>query len=600
MTRRNINSVLRDTRGGVSIIGVLSLVSVIGIAALSIELGQGYREKVTTQAIADSAALAAANAYSGSKQSSILTPTANGVAKANGIAIADVTVTEISNYSADVGAAVRVVVRKAIPLYFARIFSREVNYIVSSDAIAPLSASTTPACLIALLPSGSGIQLSGGTRINAPNCGVNSNAAIAVTGGSNIVAKATSASGSTSVSGGSIITADTITSGNGSSAQAGSSLNGSQKTTSNSTPDPMAGNAAIAAAQAKLGNYTKPDVQSVPTGDDLTLGYYPTTMTFQGRSAALVNGVWTFPAGTYNIRNLNTQSLTLKIEGPSTVTVSSSVTIGGGGKLIIGDGPVTINAPITLGGGTSMTIGAGRHHMGQVTLSGGSRAQIGPGNLDVNGAILIDGGGSSMTIGAGDYAIGRNGSGNAINLSGGSTLVFGDGAFSANGSITTSGGSGITFGATANHLINGNLALQGSSTFGAGTYTINGSFTNHTGGNITGSNVSFILAGTLSMAGGTNVVLTAPTTSQWGIQDLLFATTSSAATRLAGGSQSQFGGMIHIPNSDLDMTGGVSATGRCFMVAAKTITIASGPAAATYCETMGSGTSGVTSLRLVK
>ncbi|MBY8821275.1 pilus assembly protein TadG-related protein [Sphingomonas colocasiae] len=594
------NNLLRDRHGGVSVIGALSLVSVIGIAALSIELGQGYQAKVTTQAVADSAALAAAVAFSHNKQDAILTPTANSVANANGIATSAVTVTQVSNYSADVDAAVRVVVRRNIPLYFARIFSTGLSYTVLSEAVAPLSASTTPACFIALLPSGTGIQLSGGTRINAPNCGINSNAAIAVTGGSGITAKATSASKATTVSGGSIITADTVTSGNGATVQAGSTITGSQKTQSNSTPDPMAGSTAIAAAQAKLGNFTEPQVPSVPTGEDLTLGYYPTTMTFQGRSASLVNGTWTFPAGTYNIRNLNTQSLTLKIEGPSTVTVSAGVTVGGGGKLIIGDGPVSIKAPITLGGGTSMTIGAGRHHIGQITLSGGSKAQIGAGDLDVNGAILIDGGGSSMTVGAGNYAIGRNGSGTAINLSGGSTLVFGDGTFSANGSITTSGGSGITFGATANHLINGNLSLQGSSTFGAGTYTINGSFTNNTGGKITGSNVSFILAGTLNMAGGTNVMLTAPTTSQWGIPDLLFATTSSAATRLAGGSQNQFGGMLHLPNSDLDMTGGVSATGRCFMVAARTITIASGPSAATYCDSMGSGSNGVTTIRLVQ
>ncbi len=591
---------LHDKTGGVSVIGVLSLVSIIGIAALSIELGQGYQAKVTTQAVADSAALAAAVAYSQNKQDAILTPTANSVANANGIATSRVTVTQVSNYSADVGAAVRVVVRRVIPLYFSRILSRDLSYTVSSEAVAPLSASTTPACFIALLPNGTGIRLSGGTRITAPNCGVNSNAAIAVSGGAFITAKATSASGTTTVTGGSGITADTVTSGGGATVQAGSAINGTQKTQTNSTPDPMAGSAAITAAQAKLGTYTAPQVPSVPTGDDLTLGYYPTTMTFQGRSATLVDGVWTFPAGTYNIRNLNTQSLTLKIEGSSTVTVSASVNVGGGGKLIIGDGPVSIKAPITLGGGTSMTIGAGRHYFGQITLSGGSKAQIGAGNLDVNGAILIDGGGSSMTIGAGDYAIGRNGAGTAINLSGSSILAFGNGTFSANGSITTSGGSTITFGATANHLINGNLSLQGSSTFGAGTYTINGSFTNNTGGSLTGSNVSFILAGTLNMAGNTNVVLTAPTTSQWGIQDLLFATSSSAATRLAGGAQNQFGGMLHMPNSDLDLTGGVSATGRCFMVVAKTITIASGPAAATYCESTGGGNTGVTSIRLIK
>jgi hypothetical protein len=220
--------------------------------------------------------------------------------------------------------------------------------------------------------------------------------------------------------------------------------------------------------------------------------------------------------------------------------------------------------------------------------------------MDVNGAILVDGGGSRVTIAGGNYAIGNNGSVTAINLSGGSYLSFGDGAFSTNGNITTSGGSTIVFGAAANHLINGSLNLNGSSTFGAGTYTIDGDFTNNTGGTMSGSNVSFILAGTLSASGGTSISLSAPVTgSSTGVAEILFATRSTAATTLGGGTQDTYSGIIYVPNSDLGMSGGSSATGACFSLIAKTVTLANGPTAATACPSMGNS-SGSSTVSLIQ
>lgn len=596
-----IRRMAQDQRATVSIIGAFTLTSLIGMAALSVELGRGYEVKIDRQGAADAAALAAANSYSNGQNDAVLTPTANDVARANGIPVSDVTVTRLTNFSPAVNDAVRVTIRTQVPLYFARLFSSAASYDVSVTATASLASSSAVPCILALAPA-TGVSLTGGTSISAPNCAVVSNANISVTGGSRITSKATQASGSTTVGGGSNITASTtVTYGTGITIEPGSGVSGTQVKKSNTMADPLAGSAALASAYAELGQVELPLIPSVPVGEDLSLGWYPTTMTFQGRTANLVNGTWTFPAGTYNIRNLNTSSLKLKILGPSTVTVSGSVNVGGGGGLDIGDGTVAIRAPISLSGGTTMTVGEGRHYFGQISVGGGSSATIGAGDLDVNGAILVDGGGSRVTIGAGNYAIGNNGSGTAINLSGGSYLKFGDGTFSADGSINTSGGSTLVFGVTQNHRINGNLSLNGNSTFGAGRYTINGNFTNNTGGTMSGTDVSFILAGSLNASGGTSLVLSAPTTaSGGGIPDILFATRSTATTFLGGGSQNRYGGIIHAPNSDFSMTGGSSATGHCFSIIARTVTLASGPNAATACPSMASSSASSSSVTLVQ
>lgn len=589
--------------GGITTLAALSLTAMIGIPAFSIELGQGYQAKIAYQGIADVAALAAANEYTSSKSDTQMAATAVNIANINGVPTANVTVTHLTNYSASVSDAVQVVLTKSVPLYFARVLNSQASYTVSVTSVASMATSSTPACIIALSSASSGISLSGGTSLNAPQCGVASNSAISVTGGSTISAKSTQSSATTSVDGGSSISADTVVYGSSISITGGSSISGKQTQKTNSAADPVAGTAGLAAAQSLLGTFTAPTAPAVPTGADMSPSYYPATMTFQGHTGTLSGSVWTFPPGTYNFQNLNTGSLTVNIQGPSTVTVSKSLTIGGGGKLIIGDGPVTINAPINLSGGTSMSLGAGRHYLGQITVGGGSSVTLGAGDLDVNGAINISGGGSTMSIGDGNYAIGNDSKNppNAIVLSGGSVLTFGNGTFSANGAITTSGGSTITFGQTANHLINGNLSLNGSSTFGAGNYIINGGFTNNTGGTMKGSDVSFVLAGTLNVSGGTSVNLSAPTGgSSWGITDLLFATQSTSATTMGGGTQDVLSGAVYAPNSDFKMSGGATATGSCFMIIAKTVTLAGGPTAGTMCNSFGNSSSTSSKVALVK
>lgn len=590
----------REKSGAASVIFAFSTIAIIGTIALSVELGQGYVALQSNQRAADMAALGGAGAYVAKRDEKVLLATANDIANANGAESSRVTARFVSNYEDSGMDVIRVDVRSTIPLYFARVLKSGASYSVTSTGVASLPAASAPACIIALDSAGKGVSVNGGAAINAKECAVASNAATQVWGGSKIEAEAVVTKDNIRVEGGSQVKATNVTYGGSSTTQPGSSIMGSQSKRSTTTPDPFAGDPKIAEAFKTLGQHTKPEIPSVPTGDDLTLGYYPTTMTFQGRTASLVNGVWTFPAGTYRIRNLNTQSLTLNIQGPSVVSVSGSVNVGGGGKLIIGDGPVSIAAPISLSGGTSMVLGSGRHYLGRITLGGGSTVVIGNGDLDINGPVNISGGGSRMTVGAGNVAIGAfNGKG--IELAGGGELRFSNGRFSSAGSIITQGGSTLAIGDTATHYINGDLNLSGTAILGKGLYLINGAFTNATGGSITGSEVSFILRDQLSYSGGPNINLAAPVlNSPWGVQGLLFASATSKATSFGGGAQGKYSGVLYFPNSDFTLSGGAGMSSSCFGLIARSVTVTSGPTATSTCPGMNGTATGSGNATLIR
>src|SRR3546814_18894108 len=74
-----------DDRGNVSLLGAASLIAIVGLAAFAVELGQGYSARVENQRVADTAALGAALAYSGSEDVAVLTATAQKIAAAQGI-----------------------------------------------------------------------------------------------------------------------------------------------------------------------------------------------------------------------------------------------------------------------------------------------------------------------------------------------------------------------------------------------------------------------------------------------------------------------------------------------------------------------------------
>lgn len=593
-----ISRLMTDRRGGVSVLGALSIVPLIGIAAISLELGQGYQAKITNQSIADAAALAAANAYSSTRTDAILTATAGETANANGVATSNIMVTRLSNYSPTVSDAVQVVVTKTIPIFLGRVFSSQPSYTVSATAIASLAGNAAPPCIVALASQDIvGFSQLAANMLSAPQCAVQSNSGMTLTAGSRTTAKLATASGTISVSGGSNLTADTIIYGGTSTAWLFGSITGSQTQKANSVADPPATNAGIAAARALLGSAPAPSTPFVAAGNDLMITAYTMPVSVQGVMTTLVDGVWTLPAGVYNFRNLSVNGTKLRIRGPSTVTVGGYLWVGFGGGLTIDDGTVSIKGQSTIGGLSTMTVGAGRHYTGPVNVYGASKLTIGAGDLDVNGLILLSDPGTAVTLGPGDHTLGSDGV-TSINLIGGAALAIAAGDFSATGNVVTSGGSTLTFGAAPNHVIDGLVSLWGTTNFGSGTYIIDGLFSNNAGGTMTGSDVSFVLSGAVNATYGTGITLSAPSsTSGTGIPDVLFATSTIWPTLIGGGPQDDFSGAVYSPNAPFMMTGGSVSSGSCFMIIAQSVLLSIGNTAAKACGSMTGASGSVTLIR---
>lgn len=282
-----------------------------------------------------------------------------------------------------------------------------------------------------------------------------------------------------------------------------------------------------------------------------------------------------------------------------------------------GDGDVIINANVTIGGGTNFQMGHGHHRFGSLTVSGGGFVTMGNGDFQASTGVIV-GGDSEISVGDGSFLFGpRSSNGNrAIDLQGGARLFMGDGPFSTNGHIVTAGGSRIRFPVTTNHFINGDMIIAGSALFGAGRYTIAGNFTNGTGGttwpftsprtgitwgqtlngvnvgglDMAGVDVTFVLGGTVNLAGGARTRLIAPTRSVAGgqIRDMLIHSLTSANTNWAAGAHSVFVGTIYLPNSQVTMSGGTTtlSSGQCFTLIANRIAATGGAAAGSACGTM--------------
>lgn len=357
----------------------------------------------------------------------------------------------------------------------------------------------------------------------------------------------------------------------------------------------------------------------------------------KGSTITVANGVSIGGGSTVTFGDVNLSVNGDFDSGSSGVTMGNgSLAIGSGaigfqGTNKFGDGPVTMNGTLSLGGGATLTLGAGNHAFGAINVGGGSWLKMGAGDLDVRSGLAIDGD-STIAAGAGDYRIGADSGGKAVTLSGSAVFLMGDGAFSAGGDINTAGGSRIVFGRTANHLIKGNLNIAGSVLFGTSRYTIAGNLTNGTGGttwpysssvtgqtygstlegvsvsgyDMAGVNVSFVLSGTVNLAGGayTKLLASSATVSGGAIADVLIDSLTANATNWAAGAQNIFVGAVHLPNTDLTMSGGSStlSNGQCFMLITRTINATGGAAAGSACTSIvgTSGSGGTTTIGLVR
>jgi hypothetical protein len=629
-----------DGRGGVTMIGVLSLSGIIGMTGLAMEAGQGYAQKVENQRIADAAALAAALAYSTASDNNVVLPTARAIVMANGLPATSVAV-PLPLRDAQGRTIVTATVTTAVPLFLARVLTRAVSYTVTSVGVAAVTpggaapSNGVPGCVIALSTTATtGIAMSGGTSVTTNGCAVNANQSIVLSGGARLTAAQVNSGGSVTYPSGTTITT-TPTEKNINQNKAGSAV------------DPLATSPGIVNALDRANNAASYPAASPVAGPVTPPGGDTWDFSWEGNGPVqpfkTAGGVYSVPASVganvYKVRRMTVGGgVKVTFNGGTNITISDglknegTVTLGSGGNWkinggfdtgwngfsfgtnawhfgtgsIIINGTPTINGDVviagtlTVGGGTDLVFGPGRHAFTAINMTGNSLT-LGAGPLNVPGGINMSGG-STMSVGNGDVSIGvLSGTSQSINVQGGAKLYFGDGLFSTSGSIVTAGGTTIVFGATPNHYIKGNLDLSGAATFGAGAYTIYGNFTNTTGCGgcaMTGTDVSFFLRGAVTLGGGSGLNLRAPAANYGdALADILFATRSTAPTLLKEGASNVLSGVWYAPNSAFAMNGGagLAGTGRCFMLIASTVTLDGGAAASSACASVTGNTTAAAS-----
>jgi Flp pilus assembly protein TadG len=250
---------------------------------------------------------------------------------------------------------------------------------------------------------------------------------------------------------------------------------------------------------------------------------------------------------------------------------------------------------------------------GAISMNGTTNLTTGCGVFDNSNsasAINIVGGGTITTTGtAKTYIVGNwNGSGTITPapVLGASVLSdpFADMVPPAY-SGCDDGGAGINLGSHANRNINPsgstpyvicggiNLNAQSSVSLGPGTYVVKNGISLGAQTSLAGTGVTiYIESGSVNMAGGASVSLSAPTTGYY--QGILFyqdrADTNDAT--LVGGTSQQMNGVLYFPSAHLNYTGGSSTQATQTTILSDTLTLVGNSNIAAAANTQFTGVSG--------
>lgn len=600
---------VRNRDGNVLIMSALLLPVLIGMAALVTEYGGALVDRAGNQRTADLAAYAGALAYNATKSTDQMTAAAVNVATLNGVPAADVQAALVTSPKTSGMNAVSVSIRTQKQLLLARVLNDRQQLQIYANAVAELGAQAqTPGCMLALDGTKTGITLSGGTNITAAKCTVSSNNTVTVPCGTSISAIGVNYNSAAPPS----QPCNGITGPNGTAAVIAKK----------STPDPLAGNTAIAAAVARFSTVaamSKPTAPAAPA-NSTNIDFAWSQGSTQGQATALgctaswasPTSTWTLNCGSKTTVNIGTITiggginLNFATSGAATTVYNIAGDLTTSGTTNFGPGIYNFTKGLTTGGGATTTFGAGTFKFGisdntcggiaRVSLCNTSKLTFGgPSTFELPGG-LNNTGGAVITFGSGtsnSYKIGPGGNGDAITLGGGSTTIMADatssGVFQVIGNVNGGGGgSCFVVPATAQHDIEGNFIASGAVLLGAGVYTIDGYFAlGGSGGgsascggstiSVSGANVTLVLSGKAKSSSGScngyvfcvaagysNIVLTAPQTGATAKLAVIGPTSTSVtagATFAEGGSNAQISGAFYFPYGPIIMNGGSSVLG---------------------------------------
>jgi Flp pilus assembly protein TadG len=651
---QRLRSFLCDRSGNVLILSALSLPVLVGAAALVAEYGDALLDQVENQRVADMASFAGALAYNSTKSETTMTSAAQNVAKLNGVPASDVSVNLVPSPRTTGAKAVTVEIETQKPLFLARVLDTRTSVDISAQAWAEVGGKATPGCVLALDPTQTGVTLSGGTKIEAPNCTVSSNNTVTVPCGTYIKAigvNYNSAAAPSAPCGG-------ITNATG-----GAAIIAKQ-----ATADPLKDNTGVTGAVARITTVAAmatPTITTTTTGQNIDFAWsQSSTQTaaaaVPGCSASWASGTstWTLTCtgkSSYNFGNITMGGgikLNFNTAGPSTAVYNFSGTINNTGtSMTFGPGTFNIAKGLTTGGGSTTTFGAGTFNIGKsdTACSGSGNYSIcntstltfgGPSTF-VLPAGFSNTGGSTLTFGAGttnSFKLGPSSTGNAVNLGGGSKTFMYDAlgassVFEVKGHINGGGGgSCFMVPAAAQHDISGNFIASGAMVLGSGVYTVDGYFSLGANGggsaacptatvSVKALGVTLVLSGKNVPNGGScngysfcvaagysNIQLEAPTsgaTAKLAVIGPTSSTVTAGATFAEGGSNAQISGAFYFPKGPITMSGGSSTFGsktdttKCLQLIGSRITLSGGTAAASECIA-ASGATGSDKVSLVQ
>jgi hypothetical protein len=644
---RSISAFAKRETGAVAVIAGLAIPVLLGFAGLALEYGQLLVVRAEAQRTADLASHAGAVAYGRTGSTGPMVDAARAVARLNGFSDGEIVVELDASVASASGAAVRATITAPKPLLLPRLVGGDASVDVVASAVAGTMAGE-PACIQALDPDGSGITMSGSASVVTDECAVASNAEVNAPCGTSIITDSLSYDAGPHPL---PEWCETIRAPDG----------GATQITRRSTPDPLAGAAAISLAtdqMALTAALAPPDDVIVATGPNIDFGWNQNATIAQAQAVGCTasftssNSTWTFACpglSTVNIGNVTLGGgLRLRFNpgAPQATVYNLSGGIrNNGASMIFEGGTYNVAKGINTGGGSITEFGAGSYRVGRSTQScGGAYYSIcntsrlffdGPSAFVLPGGVRNDGG-AILTLGTesgNSFRFGPSSNGNAISVGGGSMTYMGDAndrVFEAAGRIDGGGGgSCLMFPAAELHQINGSIVASGAIRFGAGFYAINGYM--HLGSNGGGSalcggemisveaaDTTFVIsaAGTepsgwdcrgqafCVTAGYSNVRFKAPQSGPFtdlAVIGPLDPSRSAGALFAAGASGSQMWGALYFPNGPITLTGGASANAGaagCLQMIGAQITMSGGTSVASECNMPQSGGAGqVTLLR---
>ncbi|HEY5411887.1 MAG TPA: hypothetical protein VIJ94_14290 [Caulobacteraceae bacterium] len=643
---RGIGAFFRDRKAAVSIIAALSLPALVAFSSLVAEYGHGLLIKTEDQRVADLAAYAGALAYNSVGTAAAATSAANNVAALNGVTSANVSSSVVSSPTGDGNSAIKVRVSSNLPLYLASVVGGASSLPVAAAAYAEMGAPAN-GCIIALSGGGTGVKVSSAAGISASGCAVSSNAGVAASSASNITTIAVNYNSSSPPS---ATSASTI------AAPAGKTIT----ITKRSTADPLAGNAAVAAATLHLHSVEQigsPAAPSVTAGTNLTFnsttfgGTMPSGCAAPTRSGA----TWTVTCtsgGAYNFGSLavsSTATVNFNTGGSAATTYNFSGGVSAISSAHVNFGPGTFNIAqgVTIASASSGSFGAGIFNIGRTSgnCSDGGQYSLcvqsstslsfgGPSIFTLAGG-LYAGSSASITLGSGatnSFDLGSSSNGNAVQTASSSNVLFADATgavsqFVAVGNITAASAACVSLPDAAAHDVNGSIIANSASntTFGAGVYTVSGYLMDQSasgGGGCLGSTagtagtgVTFVLGAQSTPSSGTcqgevicvtsasALSLIAPTSGATAGLAVIGPTDGSTAGALfQSASSGTLSGAVYLPNGPITVSsaaslGGGSAT--CMELIGSEITVSSASAVGSTCIGLG-GASGGGAVTLVQ